>query len=191
MPRNKHCCMEEASVWSSPPFGWHWLPSKCHRDLLLIMLAPCGVWSCIECLGGNLQNPQRTWQSQTRQCLSHGNDVLQQLLSPETMKMSLLSLRVKMNWRGAPLSLLRCPRSQVGRLEMLGPCSLQHRSPAHRLSWSWEGEAAWQIWKWKEVRHREFRKIERIYMFMKDGCLLFMLLFCIFLSTKASVFQKC
>lgn len=100
MPRNKYCLMEEAFVWSSPPFGQHWLPSKCHRDLLLITLAPCEIWSCIECLSGNLQDPEKTWQSQARQCLSHGNDVLEQLLYPETMKMSFLSLRVKVNWRG-------------------------------------------------------------------------------------------
>lgn len=100
MPRNKYCLMEETFVWSSLPFGQHWLPSKCHCDLLLITLAPCEIWSCVECLSGNLQDPERTWQSRTRQCLSHGNDVLEQLLSLETMKMSLLSLRVKVNWRG-------------------------------------------------------------------------------------------
>lgn len=89
IPRNKHCCMEKAFMWSSPPLGQHRLPSKCHRGLLLITLAPCEIWSCIQCLSVNLQYPQRIWQSWPRQCLPHGSDVLEQLLSPETMKVSL------------------------------------------------------------------------------------------------------
>lgn len=90
MLRNKHCHMERAFVWSSLPFGQHRLPSKCRCGLLLIMLAPCEIWSRIQCLSVNLQDPQRAWQSWPRQCLPRGSDVLEQLLSPETIRMSLL-----------------------------------------------------------------------------------------------------
>lgn len=89
--------MEETFVWSNPPFGQHWLPSKRHSDLLLIALAAREIRSCIEYLSGNIQDPERSWQSQMRQCLSHGNDVLEQLFSPETMKMSRSSPGVKVN----------------------------------------------------------------------------------------------
>lgn len=158
--------MEKALVWSSPPFGQHQLPSKCHSDLLLITLTPREIWSCIECLSGNLQDPERTWQSQTRQCLSHGNDVLEQLLSLETMKMSLLSLRVKVNWRGGAFvafEMLLIFGGKVGHTRTLWsaaqiPCSKTKGrgrslvntelkgSVAERINENWENLNVYERW---------------------------------------------
>ena len=159
-PRNRHCHMEKA--WSSPPFGQHQLPSQCHHDLLLITLAPCEIWSCIQCLSVNLQDPQRTWQSWPRHCLPCESDVLQQLLSPETMKKSLLRLMVEVRGRGVPLCLLSCPGSQVGRSERLGPCDAQHSMDllVHGHSSLWEEEGTWWRQRWKEEWCREFKKKE-------------------------------
>lgn len=200
-PRNKHCCMEKDFVGGSPPFGQHQLPSKCHHSLFLITLSPREIWSHIQHLSFNFQDPQRTWQGRPRQCLPHGSDVLEQLLSPDTMKMSLLRLMVEVRGRGGPLWLSRYPRSQVGRLERLGPRDAWHSMDplAHRRSSLWEG--AWQRQTWKEEWCREFKKKEGNLNIcerwvshvatLEDGYLHFMLLHCILIFTKASVFQKC
>lgn len=136
MLRNKRCHGERAFAWSSPPFGQHRLPSKCHCGLLLTTLAPREVWSRIQCLSVNLQDPQRTCQSWPGQRLPRGSDVLEQLLSPETTEMSLLRRMVEVRGRAGPLWLWKCPGSQAGRLERLRPRSARQSADplAHRCS---------------------------------------------------------